>query len=382
MKKSDTKSIKANNTALIYDCLLRGIDTRAEIAAASGLSKATVTTITSELIAQGELREVGADGTGAVGRPRVALDIVADYRYAVGISLHRRRLAICLVDLKFDLLDSFSVPTENFSRAEDALDTLYDAMLSMCARHAIPVERIIGIGISCPGPLDYRQGIVHNPPDLALFHNFHVREYLAQKTELPIYLDNNSVLLAMYERRLRKNAHRNWVFVAVTDGIGSAIFSEGTVFRGSGGYAGELGHTAVEAGGIPCACGNRGCLERYISMRALRERFGFEDYKEVAQSAERGSADALGILAYIADKLSVALVNCVNLFDPEAIVLYGELNEAKDQLFPMISQRINRHSAVAAVHSVELSPSLIAERGDLISSADAILNAWFSRKLL
>ena len=129
MKKSDIKSIKANNTALVYDCLMRGIDTRAEIVETTGLSKATVTTIISELIADGELREVGAGGTGSVGRPRVFLDLCANYRYAVGILLHRRHLSFGIVNLKSELIDSFSVPTDRFSDPTAAMDTLYEALL-------------------------------------------------------------------------------------------------------------------------------------------------------------------------------------------------------------------------------------------------------------
>ena len=185
----------------------------------------------------------------------------------------------------------------------------------------------------------------------------------------------------MYERRLRKNSLRNWIFVVVSGGVGSAVFCDGRIFRGSGGYAGELGHTAVEAGGTPCACGNRGCLERYVSMKELRERFGFTDYTEVVDKAASGSQRERAILAYIADKLSVALVNCVNLFDPEAVVLYGELNYRSEVLFSMLSQRIRRHSAVAGIREILLLPSQIPENGHLISSADAILDAYFSRKL-
>ena len=101
----------------------------------------------------------------------------------------------------------------------------------------------------------------------------------------------------------------------------------------------------------------------------------------MVDKAASGSQRERAILAYIADKLSVALVNCVNLFDPEAVVLYGELNYRSEVLFSMLSQRIRRHSAVAGIREILLLPSQIPENGHLISSADAILDAYFSRKL-
>jgi hypothetical protein len=102
------------------------------------------------------------------------------------------------------------------------MDALLGAVSELCLAHKIPKERLIGIGVSCPGPLDYKNGIVHNPPGLSLFHHFKVREYLSEKTALPVYLDNNSVLLGMYEKRLRKNSLHSWIFIVISGGVGSA----------------------------------------------------------------------------------------------------------------------------------------------------------------
>ena len=128
------------------------------------------------------------------------------------------------------------------------MDALLGAVSELCLAHKIPKERLIGIGVSCPGPLDYKNGIVHNPPGLSLFHHFKVREYLSEKTALPVYLDNNSVLLGMYEKRLRKNSLHSWIFIVISGGVGSAVFSDGRLFRGSGAPA---RWQAPRAGGRP-----------------------------------------------------------------------------------------------------------------------------------
>ncbi|MBQ7337504.1 MAG: ROK family transcriptional regulator [Clostridia bacterium] len=381
MKKSDTKSIKSNNTALLYECLRNGALSRAQLAQTSGLSKATVTSIVGDLIAKGALVETGiAEGAG-VGRPRTSLAIVADYRYAMGIALHRRRLSVCLVNLAYSIVDSRTFSTADFTSPASALDALYHAATEMCAAHEIEKEKLIGIGVSAPGPLDYRKGIIHTPPGLSLFHGFSVREHLERMSDLPVYLDNNATLLAMHERSLRRGTLQNWIFIVVTDGIGSAFFSDGRLYRGHGGYAGELGHTSVEREGIPCACGNRGCLERYIAMDSLKHHFNFADYHTVVDRAEAGDAAALEILDYIAQILSHALVNYVNLINPEAIVLYGELNYKSELLFGKIEQRIRAHSTVAGIQTVHVLPALMQENATLSSSADAIFEAYFTQKL-
>ncbi len=379
MKKSDAKSIKSNNTALVLRCLLCGAVSRAQITEQTGLSKATVTSIVGELLSKGILTETGTEGSG-VGRPRTSLALVPSYAYAVGMVLHRRRLSVSLIDLALRTLDTLSFPTADFSAPEDALDALYDGIGTLCERHGIEEERLIGIGVSAPGPLDFKAGVIHDPPRLSLFHGARVGEYLSAKTSLPVYLDNNATLLAMHEKRLRRESLKSWSFVVVTDGVGSASFSDGRLLRGAGGYAGELGHISVEEEGPPCACGNRGCLERCISSEALRERFGFESYREAADAAEKDDEKGLAAIEHVASRLSLALSSLVNLLNPEAIVLYGELNYKKELLFPKIEENVRRHAAVGRASGLSLLPSLMSEGAVTASSADAILDAYFYQK--
>ena len=380
MKKSDTRSIKANNIALLYECLRNGAHSRAQIVQNSGLSKATVTAIVGELIADGALRESGLSEAGGVGRPRTTLELVKDYRYAIGMTLHRRRASVNLINLAYEIVDTADFAMRDFSTPEQLLDTLYDTAMRLCQLHDVKAEQLIGIGVSTPGPVDYRSGIIHQPPGLTLLHHFPVREYLSNRCLIPVYLDHDSTLLAMREGQLRKGDLKNWIFVGISDGIGSAFFCDGKLYRGNGGYAGELGHTSIERNGIPCACGNRGCLERYISMDALRLHFGFEDYPTVVDRAEQNDAAACEVLDYIAEMFSHALVNYVNLVNPEAIVLHGELNYKPTLLFSKIERLISRHSAVAGIRAVRVLPACMRREDNAAASAAAILEAYFAQK--
>lgn len=381
MKKSNSATIKNNNLALIFDCIRNGVVSRAEIVKKTGLSKGTVTTLVNELISQGQLTEEGSEAMKTAGRPPVTINIVGNYRCIGGIALHRKELSVCLTDLKSNLLDQKTFPTERFSSPQTALDCLLEELLIMLKRNGFPKEKLVGIGVSCPGPVDYRNGIVYRPVKLELFHNFNLREYITEKLNLPVYLDNNSVLLAMKEHRLRRNEYTNYMFVIATHGIGSAIVSDGTIYRGSNGHTGELGHTSIDPNGISCACGNRGCLERYISIGALKEQFGFETLAAVAQGCSEGKPRDIEIINYISDRLSFALVNSVNLFDPQAVIMFGELNEAADVLFPKIEENIRRNCAVAQIHSIPVLASLIKEKDMLDSTTQAIQNAYFAQKL-
>ncbi len=381
MKKSDTKTVKNNNIALIFDCLLGGQVSRAEIVKATGLSKATVTAITNELIAENRLVEIGKENLDTVGRPAINLDINWEFRYAAGFSLHRNTLSVCITDLKMEIVDFISVNTRDFSDPKSATDFLFKNFLKLLEKNSIPIEKIIGIGISSPGPLNYKSGLIHKPGELELFFDFNIVEYLKSKTHLPIFLDNNSVLLSLLDQRLRKEKLKDYIFIVISDGVGSVIVSKGQIFRGGLGYSGELGHTSVDAQGPLCNCGNRGCLEKYVTLKSLKSKFGFSDYKTVVENAIKGEEKSQEILNFIAEKLSFALINYINLTDPAEIVIYGELNYNYETLFQKLSYNINSRSAVGKLHKIKILPSLLKNDANISATTSALIKAYFEQRL-
>ena len=383
MKKATIKTVKSNNRALILGALMSGALSRAELAKKTGLSKGAVTLLVNEFIEDGVLEDIGLMNfnAGVVGRPAIKVDIVPDYRYAAGFSLHRKNLAVCLVDLKNREIDSFSYKTEEFSSAKEAIDSLYEKLLEILKKHNIPMSKLLGIGISAPGPVDFKKGLILTPPELVLFHNFPAKDYLSAKTSLPVFLDNNSALLALREDMLRKAHFKNCLFVVTTSGIGSAILEDRKLHRGAGGYAGEIGHTVVVSDGEECPCGNKGCLERYIKGSDLKKRFGFQDYKKVIEDYSNGDEKAKEIVDFVSEKLSNALINAVNMLDLDSIVLYGELNDNRGILINRISEAINSRSIISAAHKINVSPSLQSEEGNILCSTAAILKAFYEQRI-
>lgn len=381
MKKSNSATVKSNNLALIFDCIRNGADSRAEIVKKTELSKGTVTTLVNELIAQGQLTEEGIETVKTAGRPPVRLKLVGNYRYIGGIALHRETLSVCLTDLESNLLARESFPTKEFSTPQGALDRLLDSLFSMMKKRSIPAEKLLGVGVSCPGPLDYRNGIIYRPVAMELFHDFPLGKYVNDQINLPVYLDKDSVLLAMTDHLLQGQNYNNYLFVVSSEGIGSAIVSDGRIYRGSNGHTGELGHTSIDPDGVVCQCGNRGCLERYVSQTALKKRFGISSLAQVARGYEQGNPKDREILDFIAHRLSFALINSVNLFDPQAVILFGELNEAAGVLFPKIEEALQKHCAVAQIHPIPVLPSAIEGDQVLISTTQAIRKAYFDQKL-
>ncbi|WP_312642179.1 ROK family transcriptional regulator, partial [Hydrogenoanaerobacterium sp.] len=218
---SNVSTLKNDNRALIFSLLRKQPMSRAQLSAQTSLTKSAVTMITGTLIQEGQLIEVGTSDTQK-GRKPILLDIVKDYRYAVGVSLHRKRLIVSITDLGSELIDSTESHTENYQDSSAALAWISSTIRLLLSKNKIPYDRVIGIGISSPGPLDYQSGTILMPPNFSLFHNVAIVSRLKEEFDLPVLLENNSVLFAITEYfRGSMGDYRNSMFVTISDGIGS-----------------------------------------------------------------------------------------------------------------------------------------------------------------
>lgn len=377
----NVKTIKNENRALIFKYLRRHAVSRADISKASGMSKSAVTMITNTLIEEGQIVEIGATDS-SYGRKPILLDIVADFRYAAGIAIHRDNVYVCLVNLKFEIVAYTSFRTDRWSDPYELLDFAYETILGFLRERNIPLEKCIGIGVAAPGPLDYVSGKILNPPNFSLFAYTDVGEYLKKKTGLPVMVDNNAVLYAMQEYFTQPSGNfRTMMLLCIYSGIGSAVVTEGKIYRGCGGFSGEIGHTSIHPDGIPCTCGNRGCLERYVSMKALKDRFGFDSYERLVDNAYLGDKESEAVLDYVAQELSHAIVNAINLFDLDAVILYGEFSYRPQKLLKMLYERIHGRTVVERNHEVYIRFSEMSHDLACASVCAAIINAYFDQKL-
>ena len=300
----------------------------------------------------------------------------------MGVSLHRKRLSVSITNLASVLLDQVQTPTQDYHDYASALAWIFTAIEEMIERNHIPSSKIIGIGVSSPGPLDYRGGTILVPPNFDLFHHVPIVALLKEKFDLPVLLENNAVLLALTEYfNGSMKEYRNSMFVILSDGIGSCMLMDGKIYRGFGGYAGELGHTSIDIHGPKCTCGNQGCLELYATLTSLKREFHFESYETVVDDAYRGASYALDILKYQAQCLSCALIGAVNMLDLDAIILYGEFNYRPELLFSLLNSRISKGSMIQRVHPVSVIPSGLKNNAAAISSTAAVLNRYFNQQL-
>ena len=214
-------------------------------------------------------------------------------------------------------------------------------------------ETVVGVGIGCAGTVDQRRGVVVASPNLPLT-DAPVAALVEDRLRLPVCLDNdaNAAVWAEVQVGVARGC-RHVVMVALGTGVGGGIVLHGRLYRGASGAAAEIGHTIILAGGESCRCGARGCLEAYVSGRALEriarrlvDELPATEARALRAAGEQGTltGKAVGDLALSGDPcarsavdevgrwLGIGLSNMVNIFNPDMIVVGGGLGELGELL--------------------------------------------------
>jgi predicted NBD/HSP70 family sugar kinase len=305
---------------------------RTEIVRELDLSAAMVTQVTRELIGHGMLEELDLKPSRG-GRPAQRLGLVGSAGRALGVKVTAHHLVIVDVRLDGNVLGSWRRPFDPASPS--ALDDLADAMAATLAE-VDQTPPILGIGVGVPGSVvDQAVGTV-DAPTLG-WQSLPVGDRLRRRLGLPVLVENDVNALAAAERLYgRGRTHRDFLVLTIGRGVGAAIVTDGRVYRGTRGGAGEFGHVPVDMAGPLCGCGTAGCLEAFVGSAGLvasaRARGLLSDgpgdqlgaVAELGRAAEAGDAGARAVFAEAGAVLGRATAGLINIVDPEVVVVLGE----------------------------------------------------------
>ncbi|PHV70479.1 hypothetical protein CS063_10345 [Sporanaerobium hydrogeniformans] len=339
MKRGTNSSLmKENNKKLILNLIRQKHYSRVELAQKTGLTKASITIIVEELIKEGLVSEEETNYCG-IGRKPIHLKLCADARYAVGISISRYSWRAGVVDLAGNLIGAKDGGDMN-EPPQLVLEKITETITSLIEK--IPPEKIIGIGVTTPGPVDYKTNTILTPPNFTNWHNFQLGKTLSELCGLSVWLENISNASALAEAYFGGCTNEeNYGYIIVDEGIGSGIVVGGKIYRGKSGYGNELGHTSINFQGIECECGNRGCLEKYASIPNLLKGSPYTSWKEVIEE------DDQRIIGQEADYLSCAIINLINLFDLSKVILGGDIAYGGEGFAREISHIVNARIIVS-----------------------------------
>jgi len=381
LKATNGVYLKKLNRKRILDSLRRSACSRAELAKRTALSRAAISLLTEELISEGILIETDKISAKAGRRPTM-LRLCAHRFYALGISIARDQTKIGFINFEGNVLYAQTVAEDN--TAAESVTYMADAIHDMIERHAIDRKKLLGIGISAPGPINVREGTILTPPNLEKWHHFPICERLHHLTNLPVSVENNANSLALAENHYGCGGqHDSMMVMTVDTGIGAGIILNQQLFRGDNGFGSEVGHICVNVNGSLCACGNRGCLELYAARRAILKKAAnisprYDCFEKIVDSAIDGDTGCIQILDYMANYLSIGIVNVLNLFDLEAVVLSGDVVYKPDLLLSNLRQKVNARSMVRNFRKIPLFVSGLHGDVDILCAASIVLDKYFS----
>lgn len=315
--------------------VIRGAESiaRIDIAKATGVSPATVTSITAELLAAGLIEEVAPETSAEMrrGRPRVALRIRGAAHRIAGLKVSHHVISTVITDFVGQELASHEMPLVKGSMPVPELCAqIRRALEFTCKKGGFTIDDLSGIGIGMAGMVDAQRSFIYWSSSLEA-RNVDLGAALSEVLPCPVFLDNDANLVAKAEHLFGEGRTcDNFIAITIEHGVGMGIVINGQIYRGIRGCGAELGHTKVQLEGALCQCGQRGCLEAYVGDYALLREAnissGNERHTSVAalfQAAEHGDTMARSILDRARRMFALGLANVVNIFDPSKIILAG-----------------------------------------------------------
>ncbi len=345
--------IRAINRSNVLNTIkTNGSISRIAIARKTGLSAATVTGITADLIADGLIYEK-EEGDSRGGRRPILLAINPRGGYVVGIKLMEDHAIGAITDLEASIVAKYSSKLTDQS-LDTAIEILVEVVEVLMNEGGIDNEQLLGVGIGLAGIVNAKKGVLRYSPYFG-WHDVPLVEILQTRLQVPVHIDNDVNTLTLNEQLFGTGQGiENFITVTIGRGVGLGIVVNGQIYRGGYGGGGEFGHTIIDPQGNQCDCGKKGCLETYVSDPALL-RLASEaaargelpekvsTIEEFNSLAESGDNTARSIIAQAGVVLGYGIANLINIFNPQEVIISGEGVRAGEIMFTPMRETISQY---------------------------------------
>jgi glucokinase-like ROK family protein len=371
------ESLRELNRLRVIDTLLeRGLASRAEIARRTGLSRTTVSSLVADLVERGLVSERGdVEHPGAQGgRPGVLLALNPSAGVAIGIDFGHSHLRVAVSDLAHTVLAEAEQEMDVDASASDGLAAATALVERVLAEADVERDRVLGVGMGLPGPIDDRTGMVGSTAILPGWVGVSAAEEMEDRLGLPVHVDNDANLGARAEALYGAGRDTSdMVYLKVASGIGAGILIGGRIHRGHAGTAGEIGHSLIAPDGHVCRCGNRGCLETLAATPGLLEQLrrthgGGLTIHDVIALARDGDPVCARVISDAGHWIGLTLAGLCNLLNPARIVVGGELSAAGELLIDPLRASLQGHVIPAAGENVEVVTGELGERAEVLGA--------------
>ena len=381
-----------NRLAVLRTIREHGQLSKTELCEATSLSHPTVSAIVDGLCREGFVDEAGY-GNSSGGRKPAIFEFNPRARYIIGVDFKRDDVVLGVVDLMASIIERRTIGS--LPNVEAVVDGI--AMLV----GELGQDRIVGIGVGVRGFIDEHTGALHWVTN-ARWKDVPLKELLEKRTGCDVFIDHNYNLAALGERNFGAGRKaKDLVYINVGTGIGAGLIVNGQIYRGWLGQAGEFGHTVVDINGLQCDCGRRGCLETLVSGVALAEAAGealrrgdkssLSDIAggdlsringlHVIECAGEGDPLCLELSRRAGEVLGIGVVNLINLFNPEMVIIGGSLIRPGGILMETLAGAVDRDADMLSKQDLKLVASELGGDAVLIGAATLVLEDWLQLTL-
>ena len=346
---------------LLAQFISHGASTIPEIAKAVGVSLPTATSALNELIKAGIVKEIGKKDNSP-GRIPMVYDLIPTAGYFVGVNPEMDCLALAASDFSGNLItEKVRVPYE-YENTPESLERLGEIINEFIATLPLAKEEILQVCVNLAERVNPFEGRAYN---MCTFLKESLTDKLTERIQLPVCIENDSrsMAFAEYCKGCCKGV-KNVIFVNVCWGLGIGIIINGQLFYGKSGYSGEFGHMTAYNNNIICHCGKIGCIETEVSGRALKRKLTEKilegktsilsdkvlnkkeelSLQDILDAIAKEDVLSLATLQHIADELGKQLAGIINIFNPEMLVIGGEMSVTGDYLTLPVNMGIKKHS--------------------------------------
>lgn len=379
MKKHTVGSfslIKRMNTNLIINTIRdKGFVSRTEIAKITGLTPATVTNITAQLIEQRLICEARR-GLSSGGRKPVLLHLNENAHSIVGIYIGSTHIEIILSNLGAKIIKRELLPIDS---SRDPYDILNDAA-NIVLDIVDPKTPVMGVGIGVHGIVDPEKGVSIFAPNLG-WHDVKIKGFFEGKLPVPVFVDNDVRLMSLGENQFGiARRESNFVFLYIGFGIGGSIVIDDAIYKGSAYASGEIGHTTIIPDGPLCSCGNRGCLEGLASEAAMLNciRDSLPPDGDIEYIIKNKNEEPFrSLLQDEARYLGIGIANLINTLNPSLVVINGRITQLGGEFMEAIQETVRERSMIYREYKTRILYSGMGRDAALLGSVALVLKEVF-----
>ena len=386
--KGSFELMKQLNISVVLKAVMgNGALSRADIAKITGLTPATITNITKELMERGYLVQ-SRIGESSGGRPPIILELDPNARYIIGVSIGVGKIEVVISNIIAEILIKKSVDLEN------VLSIIVNLVNEIIDESGIHKEKIIGVGIAMHGIVNSYTGISEYSPYYG-WRNIDIKKELSEKIEYPIFLDNDVRAMALGESWFGiAKSKENFIVINVSNGIGAGIIIDNKPYYGVNFSAGEIGHISVRNDGKRCNCGNYGCLETIASNNSIVEKV-VELLKNDSQSIllKKGSIEritirdicdaakekdslAVNAIAEAAIYIGMVISNLINILNPEYIIMVGEMFKDNSHAIEIIEEEVSKRALKLSSETVRIAKSSLGVDAATIGAVTLVIKIF------